>query len=218
MCSWNVPYLFCPGYNGTASESLPFPAFSSVILLRKQSAWLFTSIRRLDILSALSSITDLKRIQTPHSLFWDFGAYKTFTTRWSGGRVQVWVQVQSLPVIWQSLQIQIRVSKAFPEDNRRFWQQNQWLSSWGRTQAQLARVGLVRSNTGNFQVGGSRCWHWATGSLEENVLSCDADSVQESKVLMPCGYWAAKSHLFLCKMKFLMELARYCCRPASPIA
>ena len=40
---------------------------------------------------------------------------------------------------------------------------------------------------------------------------------KNQKVLMPCGYWAAKSHLFLCKMKFLMELARYCCRPASPI-
>ena len=36
--------------------------------------------------------TDLERFQTPqcpHRLFWDFGADKTFTTRWSGGRVQV---------------------------------------------------------------------------------------------------------------------------------
>ena len=28
------------------------------------------------------SSTDLKRIQTPHSLLRDFGAHKTFTTRW----------------------------------------------------------------------------------------------------------------------------------------
>ena len=67
-----------------------------------------------------------------------------------------------LPVIWQSLSGWIRVPKAFPEDNRRFWLQNQWLSSLGRTQAQLGLVGLVRSNTRNFQVGGSHCWHWAT--------------------------------------------------------
>ena len=34
----------------------------------------------------------LKRIQTPHKLFWDFRADKTFAlfaTRWSGSRVQV---------------------------------------------------------------------------------------------------------------------------------
>ena len=52
---------------------------------------------RVDIVSAMSSIsaflTDLKRIQTPHTLFWDFWADKPFTTIWSGGRVQVWVQV-----------------------------------------------------------------------------------------------------------------------------
>ena len=39
--------------------------------------------------SNLASVTDLKRIETPHSLCCDFGGYKTFTTRWSGGTVQV---------------------------------------------------------------------------------------------------------------------------------
>ena len=46
--------------------------------------------------STLAFSTDLARIQTSqcaHSLFWDLGAEKTFTTHWSGGRVQVWVQV-----------------------------------------------------------------------------------------------------------------------------
>ena len=42
---------------------------------------------RVDIDSQLSSIlafsTYLKRIQTPHRLFWDFGADKTSTTRGS---------------------------------------------------------------------------------------------------------------------------------------
>ena len=37
----------------------------------------------------LASVTDLKRFETPHSLCCDFGGYKTFTTCWSGGRVQV---------------------------------------------------------------------------------------------------------------------------------
>ena len=46
------------------------------------------------LLASISvSWTDLKGIQTPHSLFRDFGSDKTLTTRWSGGRVQVWVQV-----------------------------------------------------------------------------------------------------------------------------
>ena len=34
-----------------------------------------------------------KRIQIPHSSFRDFRADKTLTTRWSGARLQVWVQV-----------------------------------------------------------------------------------------------------------------------------
>ena len=52
---------------------------------------------RVNIDSQLSSIFNyvLKRIQTPYSWFWDFWAHnlKVSTTRWSGCRVQVWVQV-----------------------------------------------------------------------------------------------------------------------------
>ena len=39
-------------------------------------------------------LTDLKRIQTPHRLLWDFGAEKIFTTPWSGCRVH-WVKFES---------------------------------------------------------------------------------------------------------------------------
>ena len=71
---------------------------------------------RVGIDSPLSSIsafsTDLKRIWTPHLLFWDFWADKTFTTRWSGGKVQFWVQVLAPQVMWQSFR------KAVREDNR----------------------------------------------------------------------------------------------------
>ena len=38
----------------------------------------------------------LKRIQTPHSWFWNFGADKASLIRWSGCRVQVWFQVWAL--------------------------------------------------------------------------------------------------------------------------
>ena len=43
--------------------------------------------------SILAPSTDLLRIQTLHSLFTDLGADKTFTTCWSGGTIQVQVQV-----------------------------------------------------------------------------------------------------------------------------
>ena len=106
---------------------------------------------RVDIVSAMSSIsaflTDLKRIQTPHSLFWGFGADKTFTTRWSGGTVQVWVQVQA-PAGHLAISL-----KAVPEGNWRFRGQNQLPSSWGSSPALLARVGLASTNTGRFRVG-----------------------------------------------------------------
>ena len=68
---------------------------ASESLLSGQQSWPVPPVwgMRIDIVSVMSSIsaflTDLKRIQTPHSLFWGFRADKTFTTRWSGGRVQV---------------------------------------------------------------------------------------------------------------------------------
>ena len=48
------------------------------------------SLRKVTALgSNLASVTDLKRIENPHSLCYDVEGYKTFTTPWSGGRVQV---------------------------------------------------------------------------------------------------------------------------------
>ena len=116
-----------------------------------------------------------KRIQTPHSLFWDFWADKTSRTRWSGGRVQVWVQVRAPAGQWQSL------PNAIPEDSRRFWLQNQWLSSLGHALAQLGRVGRARSNTGRFWVGDSHCWQRQARLRKTCYHSCDTDSVHESK-------------------------------------
>ena len=49
-----------------------------------------------DLQSVGWGLISTHRIQTPHILFWDIGADKTFTTRYSGGSVQVWVQVRAL--------------------------------------------------------------------------------------------------------------------------
>ena len=58
-----------------------------------------------------------------------------------------------------------------------------WPSSWGSAPAQL---GLVRqassTNTGCFQVGGSRCWQRQACLRKTCYYSWDGDSVQESKV------------------------------------
>ena len=137
-----------------------------------------------------------------------FWSYKTFTTRWSGGKVQVWVQVC---VIWQSLW------RAVPEGNRRFREQNQRPSSWGSSPALLARVRRASTNTGCFLVCCSRCWQWQARLRKTCYHFCYTDSVQVFKSqqgLMLCKFQAAASHfLFSCEMKISMELVRSCCQP-----
>ena len=85
-----------------------------------------------DIDSMLSSISafqmDLERIQTPHSLFWDSWAEKTFYnllfTDIQAAEIKFESNLASLrnfeplPVIWKSL------LKAIPEANQRVWLQN----------------------------------------------------------------------------------------------
>ena len=121
---------------------------------------------------------DLKRILIPHNLFRDFGAGKTSTFRWSGCRVQVWVQVRApaghltiTPEGYSRRQLVLRI---------KFWLQNQWPSSWGRAPAQLGRVGRASTNTGRFRVGGSRCGPRPARLRKTCYHSCDTDSVQES--------------------------------------
>ena len=85
-----------------------------------------------------------------------------------------------LPVIWQSL------LNAIPERNWRFWLKNQWLSSWGRAQAQLGQVGLARTNTGSFQVGCSHCCQLPASLRQTCYQSCNTDSVWEWKSICKC--------------------------------
>ena len=110
--------------------------------LMSQGPVLGMSLRKVISLgSNLVLVMGLKRIQTPHSLCCDFGGYKTFTTRWLGGRVQVWVQV------WAPAGHLAISPKAVPEDNRRFTRQNQRPSSWGCSLALLVLVRRASTNT-----------------------------------------------------------------------
>ena len=101
-------------------------------------------------------------IQTSHRLF--------STTHWSGGRVQVSVQVQALSVIQQSL------LKAIPENNRRFWLQNQWPSSYCRSPALL---GLPCGSGGRAQTQGVsksaavNCFHQVAKSVTRPLLDSE---------------------------------------------
>ena len=106
--------------------------------------------------SNLASVTDLQRIQTSHSLCCDFMGSNTFTTSWSGNRVQVWV------LVWAPASHLAISLKAVLEGNQRFRGQNHWQlsSSWGSSPALLAlvQVGWASTNTVCFQVSCSRCW------------------------------------------------------------
>ena len=135
-------------------------------------AMMMMSLKKVTLLgsSNLASVMDFNRIETPHSLCCDFGGYKTFTTRWSGGRVKVWGQ------IWAPIGHLVISLKAVPEGNQRFKGHNQLPSSWGSSQALLVLARWASTNTGCFQVGDSCRWP----RLACMRKTCDTDSVQES--------------------------------------
>ena len=126
------------------------------------------------------------------TLFWGFRADKTSTTHWSGGRVQVWVQVlapadqcQCLSFGNHSQRLFLKTIEEFDcqinSQVPRIWLRNQQPSSWGRAPAQLGRVGLASTNTGRFRVGGSRCGQRQARLRKMCYHSCDTDSVRQSK-------------------------------------
>ena len=96
--------------------------------------------------------TDLKTIQTPHRLFQVSEQIKPLLPIGQAAEFKFESMFKPLPVIWQSPQ------KAVWEDNRRFWLQNQWPSSWGSAPAMLGQVWRASTNTGCFLVGCSCCW------------------------------------------------------------
>ena len=74
---------------------------------RLQILWWLKTIwgMSIEIFTQLASITassiDLKRIWTVHSLLREFWADNFFTNLWSGGIIQVWVQVWDLQKLFQ---------------------------------------------------------------------------------------------------------------------
>ena len=154
------------------------------------SVWCMTDGIDSPLASILAFSTDLKGIRTPHSLFRDFGAHKKFTTRWSGGRFQVWVQVRA------------PASGCLSSDNhsRRLYQKAiedfdckingrafgaALRHSLGRVQpaeldrqAQAQGVFIV-----TFRVGGSHCCQQQASKRKSCYHSCNTDSVRE---LMLC--------------------------------
>ena len=130
--------------------------------------------------SNLASVMDLKRIQTPYSLSCDFGGDKTFASRWSGGSVQVWLQLWAPAghlVIWQSLLRLFQKVIEGLEGTHCHSGQNQQLSSLTCCLALLGRV-LASTNTRCFLVS---CSLLAATCLRKTCYhSCDTDSVQKS--------------------------------------
>ena len=102
MIIQSIPRIFVL-FSEIWADSPALSANKQVINLGLLTACCSVSVwwMRVDMDSPLSSIlevsTDLKRIQTPQSSLWDFWADQTFTTSWSGGRDQVWAQVQASP-------------------------------------------------------------------------------------------------------------------------
>ena len=97
--------------------------------------------------SISASSTDLKRIQTAHNLPSDFGAGQGRQAAES----RFGSKFKPLPVICQSL------LKAVPEDNRRFWLQNQCGELLGPRASTSLATWRASSNRGRSRVGGSRC-------------------------------------------------------------
>ena len=157
------------------------------------------SLKKVTLLgSNLASGTDLKRSETPHSLCCDFGGYKTFTIRWSGGTVQVWVQVQA-----HASHLAIS-QKAVPEGNRRFRGQNQ-LPTCAKLLGQLCGSACAGWTGEHKHKAFPNQWQslWlrpAICLLKENMLPLLrywlSLSSRANKVLILCNFRAATSHFF----------------------
>ena len=138
----------------------------------------------------------------------DFGGYKNFTTRWSGGRVQGWVQV------WAPAGHLTISPKAVPEGNRRFRGQinGQALG------AALLRIGRASTNTGLFRVGGSRCGPdrlaWGKHATTHAILT----QLKSQQGLMLCKFRAATSHFFMWNENFDGIAEKLLPTKAAPIA
>ena len=84
--------LLLKGFNNMLNDFVPYAVSVCRFCSEVCSAVRGMSLRKVTSLgSNLASVTDLKRIQTQHSLCYAFGGYKSFSTRWSGGSLRVQV-------------------------------------------------------------------------------------------------------------------------------
>ena len=133
-----------------------------------------------------------------------------FTSRWSGGRVQVWVQV------WAPAYHLAISPKAVPEGNQRFTGQNQrpqlgsslrlcLFGSDGRAQTQgvsmCLAVGLLGSGRRAQTQGVSKCLAVVAGNclmLQQKMLPLLQywHNSRVNEVLMLCKFLAVTSHFF----------------------
>ena len=127
----------------------------------------------------IRTLTCLPRIYMPKTSgiklhIVDFGASEQTKSLQSVGQAAEFKfqsKFKPLQVIWQSF------PKAVPENNRRFWVQNQMPSSWGSTPAQVWLVGVASMNSGSFLVGGSRCGPRQVRLKKTCCHSCNTESL-----------------------------------------
>ena len=158
--------------------------------------------------SISASSTCPKRFQTQHSLFRDFRADKTFTTGWSQcAEFKFESKFEPLQIILQSL------LKAIPEDNLRFWLQNQWQSSLGRALAH---------QMDKLKQGVSPSWLQllvaSTGLLVGKMLSLLLYwlASRGKKALMPCKFCAVSSLItivWICENEIQLQGVKTLCCP-----
>ena len=138
----------------------------------------------------LASSIDLKRMQTLHSLSRDIAADKTSITSYRGGRRQNCG-------LGHPLQF---TTKAIPEDNGRFWLQNQsrslgaalWLwcvHSVGQTSQSTV------TNKGSFQIGGGR-----------NQLAIGKSTFQQADLDSLESQWRPKLWVCALRLKLSQEM------------
>ena len=107
-----------------------------------------------------------------------FLSRETFITCWSGGRVQVWVQVRALPLIWPGQSWSL-----FRKTNENFVCKINGPALGAALQQGLGRLDLQAQTQGPgcFLVDCSRRWQQLVRLRKQCYHSCYADLVWDSK-------------------------------------
>ena len=130
------------------------------------------------LLSTVLNFGVVKKIQTPRSLIWDFGAHKTSITCWSGAEFKL----EPLQLIWQSLPSGNHSRNLFQNTIEGFDCKINGLalgprSGTGRT----AWAGVTGERKHRrFRVGASCCGQRPARLRKASYHFCDTGSFQES--------------------------------------